>query len=231
MTKYTSMLASSANIRPTSSEILDVALPQRKSVTVEHNGAIASDYVDAIFQHGKLSVTNRSDQMLLLQSLSTGEEEESINVLIGGGERVELKPDGDSQRRGLNSAPSAGGHDRAAHALPGAPSRRVLSRRSAALHHLRPWHRKAARRIQGTDIQERRLRRVPQRTLCAVLAMANLGALLMQQQSTRRPSNCWTGVDDAQFAAGQRPAHASCCWSSNRRRAKTGQTAAGTAYF
>ncbi|MCB0067721.1 MAG: hypothetical protein M9936_12520 [Caldilinea sp.] len=206
-------------------EILDVAFPQRKSVTVEHNGAIASDYVDAIFQHGKLSVTNRSDQMLLLQSLSTGEEEESINVLIGGGERVELKPDGDFQEARLNF--------RVIREVD-----MIVPRTRCLVRHRAEYYRAEVlpsiifdlgiklRGASKADIQERRLRRVLQKNPYAVLAMANLGALLMQQQEYEEAQQlldrAWT-MRNSLPDNGRRTRQ--LLLELNRRRAKTGQTA------
>lgn len=162
-------------------EILDVPFPQRKSVSIEHNGAIASDYVDAIYQQGRLSITNRSDQMLLLQSLNAGEEEESINVLIGGGERIQLNPDGDYKEARLNF--------RVIREVD-----MIVPRTRCVVRHRAEYYRAEVlpsiifdlgiklRGASKTDVQERRLRRILQKNPYAVLAMANLGALLLQKQ-------------------------------------------------
>lgn len=170
-----------AQYSPDFFEILDVPFPQRKSVAIEHNGAIASDYVDAIYQQGRLSITNRSDQMLLLQSLNAGEEEESINVLIGGGERIELKPDGDYKEARLNF--------RVIREVD-----MIVPRTRCVVRHRAEYYRAEVlpsiifdlgiklRGASKADVQERRLRRVLKKNPYAVLAMANLGALLIQKQ-------------------------------------------------
>ncbi len=162
-------------------EILDVPFPQRKSVSIEQDGAVASDYVDAIYQQGRLSVTNRSDQMLLLQSLTADAEEENINVLIGGGERIELKPDGEFQEARLNF--------RVIREVD-----MIVPRTRCVVRHRAEYYRAEVlpsiifdlgiklRGVSKTDVQERRLRRVLQKNPYAVLAMANLGALLIQKQ-------------------------------------------------
>lgn len=162
-------------------EILDVPFPQRKTLAVERDGAVASDYVDAIFQHGKLSVTNRSDQMLLLQSLTAGDDEEDINVLIDRGERVVLNPDVEFQEARLNF--------RVIREVD-----MIVPRTRCVVRHRAEYYRAEVlpsiifdlgiklRGASKADVQERRLRRVVQKNPYAVLAMANLGALLMQKQ-------------------------------------------------
>ena len=152
-----------------------------RSVSIEQDGAVASDYVDAIYQQGRLSITNRSDQMLLLQSLTADAEEENINVLIGGGERIEFKPDGEFQEARLNF--------RVIREVD-----MIVPRTRCVVRHRAEYYRAEVlpsiifdlgiklRGVSKTDVQERRLRRVLQKNPYAVLAMANLGALLIQKQ-------------------------------------------------
>lgn len=73
-------------------EILDVQFPQRQALTIEAAGVQTARHVRAIFDGDVLKVTNESQQPILLQSLTLGEEEEEFNAVVDSGETVTLHP-------------------------------------------------------------------------------------------------------------------------------------------
>jgi hypothetical protein len=56
----------------------------------------------ADYENGVLRVTNHSNQPLLVQTLRTQEDEELLNVVVDGGETIDLHPEGELDRAELS---------------------------------------------------------------------------------------------------------------------------------
>jgi hypothetical protein len=81
------------NYSPEFIELLDVQYPQHQSVDLAGGGSASAKYLDVAVRDGVVHVTNRSTQPLLIQSIQAGDDEELLNVVVGGEESVELHPE------------------------------------------------------------------------------------------------------------------------------------------
>ncbi|NJN82875.1 MAG: tetratricopeptide repeat protein [Caldilineaceae bacterium] len=71
-------------------EILNVQFPQRQALALGPQGCLFSKGVTAETLDGVMKVTNHTEQPVLLQSVTMAGDEELLNVVVNGGEQVEL---------------------------------------------------------------------------------------------------------------------------------------------
>lgn len=128
-----------------------------------------------------LKVTNQTEQPVLLQSIGSGEEEEMLNVVVDGGDTLELFPETKSERVEL--------HMRVVRELDMIiPRTRCLVRHRASRHKPEMLPELifdlgvVLRGSSLADARETRLRKQLKHTPNSALAAANLGAILMQKQ-------------------------------------------------
>jgi hypothetical protein len=83
-------------------QILDVQFPQRQAMRIGSRTRARSSSIDVNVEGTRMFVRNLTEQPVLLQSLSADEVEEPLNVVVDGGEMVELYPEADPRRAKLN---------------------------------------------------------------------------------------------------------------------------------
>ncbi|MFN3981556.1 MAG: tetratricopeptide repeat protein [Caldilinea sp.] len=161
-------------------EILDVQFPQKQVMSVERERAVVAEQIEATLDGRRLVVVNRSDQMVLLQSITAGDEEELVNVVIGAGERIQVDIE--------QECPCALLNFRIVRELDMiVPRTRCVVRHRAELY--RPELLPSiifdlGVKLRGEsklDVEEERLRLRLERDPMAVSVMANLGVVLIQQ--------------------------------------------------
>lgn len=74
-------------------ELLDVQVPQNRALELEIHQQIEQSGMTLVCDEGVLRVSNHTRLPILLQSLRLNGEEEMLNVVVDGGETVELHPD------------------------------------------------------------------------------------------------------------------------------------------
>ena len=162
-------------------EILDVQFPQRETLALDEHGAPTTDHLQVVRAERALRITNRSQQLILVQSLQIEEHEEALNVVVDTGETVELFPETPFGVALLNY--------RVTRELD-----MILPRHRCVVRHRAEFYRPEILpsivfdlgvKLRGgskTEIQEARLRQQLRENPNAVMAMSNLGALLLQKQ-------------------------------------------------
>ncbi len=169
------------NYSPDFIEVLDVQFPQKQEVEVGPDGCAQADCLEAVLSDGKLTVTNPMHQPVLIQSLFLDEHEEPINVVVDGGESIELFPEQDFTHCRLQV--------------------RVVRELDMIIPRTRCLVRHRAERFQPSVLQdiifdagtllrwgdrhmqkERMLRRRLEKSPYDALAAANLGYLLLQKR-------------------------------------------------
>ena len=162
-------------------EILDVQFPQRQALVIGETGQLTSEHVLVTKDEKALRVANQSPQLILLESLQTGEQEEFLDVVVDVGETVDLFPETESAGARLNF--------RVTRELD-----MIVPRNRCVVRHRAEFHRPEVLpsivfdlgvRLRGGSkqaVRETRLRQQLQDNPNAVLAMSNLGALLLQKQ-------------------------------------------------
>jgi hypothetical protein len=162
-------------------EILDVQFPERQALEIDGAGQATSAHV-IVTKEGKcLRVVNQSRQLILLQSLQIGTEEESLNVVVDVGEQVELYPETEFAGARLSF--------RVTRELD-----MILPRNRCVVRHRAEFYRAEVLpsivfdlgiKLRGGNkevIREARLRQQLADNPNAVLALSNLGGLLLQRQ-------------------------------------------------
>ncbi|HXF64817.1 MAG TPA: hypothetical protein VNK95_24535 [Caldilineaceae bacterium] len=82
-------------------ELLDVQFPQRQAVELGAAGQVDVRSMTALYSNGVLRVTNHTQSPLLIQSLKHDGDEDLLNVLVDGGETVEIHPEGELHKAQL----------------------------------------------------------------------------------------------------------------------------------
>ena len=77
-------------ILPVLSHYSDVQFPQKQSLPIAQKSDVKSRSFTATVENGTIRVPNRTEQPLLIQSLKAEDSEELLNVVVDGGETVEL---------------------------------------------------------------------------------------------------------------------------------------------
>ena len=161
-------------------EILDVQFPQKQVLSIERARAVVAEQIEATLDDRKLTVANRSDQMVLLQSITVGEEEMPVNAVIGAGERIQVDFEHECLCAVLNF--------RIVRELD-----MIVPRTRCVVRHRAEFHRPELLpsiifdlgvKLRGEsklDVEEERLRQRLEDNPMSVLAMANLGAVLIQK--------------------------------------------------
>jgi len=165
-------------------EILDVQFPQKQVVSVERERAVVAEQIEATLDGRRLTVANHSNQMVVLQSLTidAGEaaEEEAVNAVIDAGERIRVDVEHDCACATLNF--------RIVRELD-----MIVPRTRCVVRHRAEFYRPELLpsiifdlgiKLRGEskpDVKEERLRQRLEKNPMAVSALANLGALLIQQ--------------------------------------------------
>ncbi|MCL4831361.1 MAG: hypothetical protein KJZ86_02935 [Caldilineaceae bacterium] len=85
------------NYSPDFIEVLDVQFPQKQTVPVGPDGCDNDGCLQVIVDAGKLTATNTDWQPVLIQSIHIAGEEKLLNVVVDGGESVEVFIDGPLQ--------------------------------------------------------------------------------------------------------------------------------------
>lgn len=161
-------------------EILDVQFPQKQVMSVERERSVVAEKIEATLDGRSLTVANRSNQMVLLQSITTGEEESPVNAVINAGEHIQVDVE--------HECPCAVLNFRVVRELDMiVPRTRCVVRHRAELH--RPELLPSiifdlGIKLSGEsklDVEEARLRQRLEDNPMSVLAMANLGAVLVQK--------------------------------------------------
>lgn len=161
-------------------EILDVQFPQKQVMSVERERAVVAEQIEATFDGCNLAIVNGSEQMVLLQSITVGEEEDPVNAIIGAGERIQINVE--------HECPCAVLNFRIVREVDMiAPRTRCIVRHRAELYRpelLPTIIFDLGVKLRGhskLDVKEERLRQQLAKNPMAVGAMANLGAVLIQQ--------------------------------------------------
>lgn len=162
-------------------EILDVQFPQRQVMPVERERAAVAEQIEATLDSRRLTVTNRSKQMILLKSITVEEEENPVNAVIGASEVIHIDVEHDCACAVLNF--------RIVRELD-----MIVPRTRCVVRHRAEFYRPELLpsiifdlgvKLRGQsklDVEEARLRRRLEENPMAVLAMANLGAVLIQKR-------------------------------------------------
>jgi len=169
------------NYSPDFIEVLDVQFPQRQAMPLGPDGCEEDSCLRLTVDGNKLTATNPSSQPVLIQSLHLGEEEKMLNVVVDGGESVELFVQGALTQAVLNV--------------------RVVRELDMIVPRTRSLVRHRAERFQKEQLldiifdvgvllngnrrqeeQEKRLRKQLQENERDVLAAANLGSVLLQKK-------------------------------------------------
>lgn len=169
-----------ATYSPDFFEILDVQFPQKQVMSVERERAVVAEQIEATLDGRRLTVANRSDQMVVLQSITAGDEEELVNAVIGDGERIQVDVE--------HECPSAVLNFRIVRELD-----MILPRTRCVVRHRAEFHRPELLpsiifdlgvKLRGEsklDMKEERLRQRLDKNPMSVNVMANLGSVLIQQ--------------------------------------------------
>lgn len=170
------------NYSPDFIEVLDVQFPQKHTMPLGPDGCEEeSSCLRLTVDSNKLTAANPSNQPVLIQSLHLGEEEKMINVVVDGGESVELFVEGVLTQAVLNV--------------------RVVRELDMVVPRTRSLIRHRAESFQKEQLldivfdvgvllsgnrrheeQENRLRKQLQESEKDVLAAANLGSILLQKK-------------------------------------------------
>ncbi|HHY54262.1 MAG TPA: tetratricopeptide repeat protein [Chloroflexi bacterium] len=162
-------------------EILDVQMPQKQQLSVEREQAVVAEQIKVAYSGGRLMVDNRSVQMVLLKSIAYGDHEEPVNAMIDSGEHIYLDVDAEADNAVLTF--------RILREVD-----MIVPRTRCVVRHRADYYRPEVMpsiifdlgvKLRGAakvDSQERRLRKQLEENPLAVMAMANLGALLAQKQ-------------------------------------------------
>jgi hypothetical protein len=169
------------NYSPDFLELLDVQFPQKQAMGLEKSQSVALKSMTAAYENGVLRVANQGEHPLLLQSLRLGDEEELLNVVVDGGETVELHPEERFANAELNV--------RVVRELDMIiPRKRCLVRHRAERYEPQVLPEiifDLGVLLSGssmTDAREARLRRQLEQDPDQALAASNLGAILVQKQ-------------------------------------------------
>lgn len=162
-------------------EILDVQFPQPQVLPLSQEGALATKSVRVERSQSTVRVINNSHQPVLVHSLSAGEGEELLNVVVDSGETVEVHPQTADEQATLNL--------RVVRDLDMiVPRTRCLTRHRAEFYQptlLPSIIFDLGVMLSGkskAEIQEQQLRDQLAHNPNSVLAMVNLGAILMQKK-------------------------------------------------
>src|SRR5690606_38098836 len=71
-------------------EILDMQFPQKQTLSIEREQAIVAEQIKVSFSGERMTVDNRSVQMVLLKSMTIDGKEEPVNAMIDSGEHIYL---------------------------------------------------------------------------------------------------------------------------------------------
>ena len=83
-------------------EFLDVQYPQRQGVPIQIEKDAQTDRVHVWTGAGQLHVENLKEEPLLIQTLRWGGQERFLNVVVDGGEKVDLHLDGELSQAELH---------------------------------------------------------------------------------------------------------------------------------
>jgi hypothetical protein len=162
-------------------EILDVQFPQPQVLPLGREGAPATKSVRVERSESTVRVINNSHQPVLVHSLSAGAEEELLNVVVDSGETVEVHPRTADEQVTLNL--------RVVRDLDMiVPRTRCRARHRAEFYQpslLPSFVFDLGVMLSGkskADVQEQKLRDQLAHNPNSVLAMVNLGAILMQKK-------------------------------------------------
>ncbi|MBX3051993.1 MAG: hypothetical protein KF753_10995 [Caldilineaceae bacterium] len=169
------------NYSPDFVELLDVQFPQRQAVPVGPEGCDDEACLRVVVDGDKLTAINPGEQPVLIQSLHMGGEEKLLNVVVDGGESIEIFVE--------SAVTEAILHVRVVRELDMiVPRTRSLIRHRAERfekEHLTDIIFDVGVRLKGgarVEEQERRLRADLKRKPTDALAAANLGGLLLQKK-------------------------------------------------
>jgi tetratricopeptide (TPR) repeat protein len=73
-------------------EILDIQFPEKRAVELQNEDSVDADCVQVTVVQNKMIVRNPTQQPVLLHSLEYEDDEELLNVVVDGGESVEIFP-------------------------------------------------------------------------------------------------------------------------------------------
>lgn len=73
-------------------EVLDISYPQRQTLALKGDEAVASGDISIATTQERLTASNLGERPLLLHSLNVGEHEQLLNVVVDAGETVDLHP-------------------------------------------------------------------------------------------------------------------------------------------
>lgn len=166
------------NYSPDFIEVLDVQFPQKQALPLGLDGCEADGCLQVSVEAGKLMAANPSAEPVLIQSLHLGEEEKLLNVVVDGGESVDLFLDGPLEQAVL--------HVRIVREL----DMVVPRTRSVIRHRAERFHKSALTDIvfdvgvllsasRRQEERERRLRSTLASSPNDALAAANLGSILL----------------------------------------------------
>lgn len=169
------------NYSPDFIELLDIQFPHKQALPIGAEGCAEDDCLQLTIEAGKLTASNPGEQPVLIQSLHLAGEEKLLNVVVDGGESVELFVEGLLEEAVL--------HVRVVREL----DMIVPRTRSLVRHRAERFPERLLTDIifdvgvllsanRRRDEQERRLRRQLEKNHTDALAAANLGSILLQRQ-------------------------------------------------
>ena len=71
-------------------EVLDVRYPQRQVVALTAGGKFEGQGIAIVSEAGSVRLTNHNDWPILVHSMTSGEQEQTINAVVDGGETIDL---------------------------------------------------------------------------------------------------------------------------------------------
>ncbi|MBE2238758.1 MAG: hypothetical protein IAE81_13285 [Caldilineaceae bacterium] len=162
-------------------EILDLQVPRKQTLAVERQAAAVAEQIKATLADKQLTVANQSIQMVLLKSITVDGVEEPLNAMIDAGEQIHFDLDTTCERAVLTF--------RILRVVD-----MIVPRTRCVVRHRADYYRPELlpsiifdigvklRGASKSSVQEKRLRQQLHENPFAVIALANLGALLMQKE-------------------------------------------------
>lgn len=90
------------NYSPDFLELFDVQYPEKRSLELDVSAPVDVQGMSAVYENNVIHVTNHTQHPLLVRSLHLDAKEELLNVVVDGGEMIDLHPEGTFSQAKLN---------------------------------------------------------------------------------------------------------------------------------
>lgn len=90
------------NYSPDFLELLDVQYPEKRSLELDISKPVDAQGMSAVYENNVIHVTNHTQHPMLVRSLHLDAKEELLNVVVDGGEVIDLHPEAGFSQAKLN---------------------------------------------------------------------------------------------------------------------------------